>query len=258
MAIVNSARKRLDELTPLFGHLVVDECHRVPSTLFTETVQEFPAKYMLGLSATPYRRDGLGKLIGWYLGLHRVAVDTATLKKTGAILRPEIITRSTDFMYRYDDNYQGMVSALVEDSNRNRLIAADIRAHQAEKGGLSLVVSDRTAHLEALAEIAGIGCILTGKIPAGKRRKIVEGLEKGEIPVLFSTLSLIGEGFDCPAMDALFLTSPIKFEGRLRQVVGRVLRPAEDKEPLVFDYEDIKIPLLARQARSRQQVFATM
>ena len=59
--------------------------------------------------------------------------------------------------------------------------------------------------------------------------------------MLFSTLALIGEGFDCPDMDALFLSTPIKFSGRLKQVVGRVLRPAEGKEPLVYDYTDSNV-----------------
>lgn len=106
IGVVNSVRANLEKLTNLFGHLVVDECHRLPSTLFTETVSAFPAKYMLGLSATPYRRDGLDKLIGWYLGQHRVTVDAAVLRQVGAVLRPKIIARETGFDFWYQDNYQ--------------------------------------------------------------------------------------------------------------------------------------------------------
>jgi superfamily II DNA or RNA helicase len=86
----------------------------------------------------------------------------------------------------------------------------------------------------------------------------VEQVAGGDIRVLFSTLSLIGEGFDCPGMDALFLASPVKFSGRLKQVVGRVLRPAEGKEPLVFDYHDIRAGVLSHQWRSRQKEFQRM
>lgn len=258
VAIVNTARKRLAELPRHFGHLVVDECHRVPSSLFTETVSAFDCRYMLGLSATPYRRDGLDPLIAWYLGEHRVTVETATLHKSGAILRPRIIGRETRFDYKFKDDYAQMVTALTEDPERNKMIAADI-FKQSKQGGLALVVSDRVAHLGALAILSNTEHrILTGKTSPKKRREIVNALSGGEVRVLFSTISLIGEGFDCPGMDALFLASPIKFSGRLKQVVGRVLRPVVGKEALVYDYTDVKIGVLRHQAICRQNIFREM
>ncbi len=259
VGIVNSVRAHLHKLTDKFGHLVVDECHRVPSTMFTETVSAFPAKYMLGLSATPYRRDGLDKLIGWYIGSHRVSVNTAILQQVGAVLRPKIISRETNFNYSYNDDYSTMVSALVNDEERNDLIAGDIE-DQAEQGGLSLVVSDRTEHLKTLEAMTGLtgSAILTGKTPAKQRKQIVADLHGGKVRILFSTLSLIGEGFDCPNMDCLFLTTPIKFSGRLTQTVGRVLRPAEGKIPTVYDYIDTRVGLLKHQARARQKIYNEM
>ena len=254
IATVQTCRKRLPELVPHFGQLVVDECHRVPSSTFSETVSAFDCRYMLGLSATPYRRDGLGKLINWSLGVHHVVVDTKVLHDTGAVLKPRIVKRETDFRYKYKDDYPAMISALVEDADRNSMIADDV-VRQAEGGGLALVVSDRVQHLEELAALTGSGSILTGKTPAKKRREIVKALEAGKVPILFSTLSLIGEGFDSSGLDSLFLTTPIKFEGRLRQVVGRVLRPAEDKQPIVYDYTDSSVGILANQAKHRQKVY---
>ncbi len=258
VGIVNSVKKTLPGLVNRFGHLVVDECHRVPSSLFSEAVTAFPAKYALGLSATPYRRDGLHQLISWFIGLHKQTVEMSTLHHVGAVLRPKIITKATDFRWRYDDDYQAMISALVNDQARNYMIASDIR-EQAGQGGLSLVVSDRLVHLETLAQMAGVeNAVLTGKTPAKKRQEIVARVAGGEVPVLFSTLSLIGEGFDCPAMDSLFLASPIKYSGRLIQTVGRVLRPVEGKEPLVFDYNDVGVGILNHQWKHRQKVFAGM
>ena len=258
IGIVNSVRANLDKLTPCFGHLVVDECHRVPSTLFTETVSAFPTRYSLGLSATPYRRDGLDKLIGWFVGQHRVTVDVAILRQVGAILRPKVIIRETEFRYPFNDDYSRMVSTLTEDPARNQMIVADIE-QQAKQDGLALVVSDRTEHLSTLAGKVKVPArVLTGKTPKKQRKAIVEDLANGKISVLFSTLSLIGEGFDCPALDSLFLASPIKFSGRLKQVVGRVLRPAEGKIPMVYDYVDSKVGLLGYQAKARQKVYSTM
>ena len=68
VALVQSLYKRADEIAPRIGHLVVDECHRAPSRTFTEAVTAFDSKFMLGLSATPWRRDRLSKLIFWHLG----------------------------------------------------------------------------------------------------------------------------------------------------------------------------------------------
>lgn len=258
VGIINTIKKHLDTLPQHFGHLVVDECHRVPSSLFSESVAAFDTRYMLALSATAYRRDGLDKLIGWFMGTRKIPVEISTLHQVGAVLRPKVIKRETDFCYHYRDDYQSMISALVEDPNRNRMIASDVRL-QAQNGGLSLVVSDRVAHLEELAELSNTDhAILTGKASLKKRREIVEGLAGGHVPVLFSTLSLIGEGFDCPSMDSLFITTPIKFSGRLKQVVGRVLRPEEGKEALVYDYVDARVGVLKHQAKSRQRVFDGM
>jgi superfamily II DNA or RNA helicase len=102
IAIVNTARRRLAELPPFFGHLIVDECHRVPASLFTEVVRGFDTYYMLGLSATAYRReDGLTPLIYFYMGdlVHRV--DPVKLAESGAVLKPEFIQKPTAFKYGF-------------------------------------------------------------------------------------------------------------------------------------------------------------
>ena len=259
VGIVNTVKKHLEDLSPRFGHLVVDECHRVPSGMFTETVRAFPARYMLGLSATPYRRDGLGRIIGWYMGMYPVTVDAAVLKTTGSVLRPEIIKRVTDFRYQYRNDYPKMISALVKDPVRNQVIASDID-RRVQGGKLALVCSDRVAHLEGLADLCGAGSqVLTGKTPAKKRQEIVAALDSGEVKVLFSTLALIGEGFDCPSMDSLFLATPIKFKGRLIQTMGRVLRPGDGgKAPVIYDYQDMKVGVLRAQALHREKIYQTM
>ncbi len=80
-------------------------------------------------------------------------------------------------------------------------------------------------------------------------------MHAGRVPVLIATLQLIGEGFDCPGLSTLVLATPIKFEGRLMQVVGRIMRPAEGKEALVLDYVDEQVPVLRRSAAARREIF---
>ena len=259
IAIVNSARRRLDELAPLFGHLVVDECHRVPASLFTEVVTAFASRFSLGLSATAFRSDGLTDLIHYYLGVHRHQVDPGKLYRSGAVLQPRFIQRHTSFRYGYRGNYQRLIKALAADKNRNDLIVDDIVSELDEDTGTILVVSDRVAHCQQLSDMLAAknitAMLLTGRLPQDKRGRLVQDIRQGTVKVVISTLQLIGEGFDCPSLTTLFLTTPIKFSGRVLQVVGRILRPAAGKIPKVFDYVD-PIKVLRSSALHRQNLFA--
>lgn len=258
IAIVNSARNRLDELPAHFGQLCVDECHRVPASLFTEVVSAFDCRYLLGLSATAFRRDGLTKLIYMHLGDRAFKVESHDLHESGAVLKPEFIQRPTEFRYVYRGNYQALMKSLTGNTARNQLIVADILKERAASPGIILVVSDRVKHCEELAAmLEKQGCpnaVLTGKLPAEQRTALVEAIRQGEIKVLISTVQLIGEGFDCPDLSTLFLTTPIKFTGRLLQVVGRVLRPAHGKQARVYDYVD-PVGVLSSSAQSRWLTF---
>ncbi len=256
VCMVQTLLKHLDTLPEHFGHLVVDECHRIPSSTFSECVKAFDARYLLGLSATPFRRDGLGKLIYWTLGDLVHKVDSDLLRDSGAVLKPEIVTRETDFSYDYRDDYTGMVSALTENQERNAFIAKDIAGNMNGKGS-ALVVSDRVEHLRTLAGMVNAQnmAVLTGQTPARDRERIVMELEQGNIRVLFSTVQLIGEGFDAAGLTDLYLTTPVKFKGRLLQVVGRILRPKDGKKPRIFDYQDVRQPVLRAQAKTRNRIF---
>lgn len=263
IAIVNTTRNHLAELPGCFGHLVVDECHRVPASLFTGVVKSFDSRYMLGLSATAYRReDGLTRLIYLYMGDRSHQVNPEELTSSGAVLKPEFIQRHTDFSYGFRGDYQALLKALTRDDNRNHLIVSDIQAAVQSEAGTILVVSDRVAHCERLgAHLSTSGIetrILTGRLPAEKRAEIVELVRQGKIKVLISTLQLVGEGFDADGLTTLFLTTPIKFSGRLRQVVGRILRPAAGKQPKVVDYIDYKIGVLRASARERQRTYVNL
>ena len=261
VGIVNSIYPIAEEIREHIGHLVIDECHRCPSRTFTAAVSAFDCKYMLGLSATPYRRDGLTKLIGWHLG-RKVEVKQADLTDADIILDVEVVHRDTMFTSFYDasEEYTRVLSELTEDEDRNQLIAKDVIREATNGGGICLVLTDRREHCSALAELispSGIEtAILTGEVSNGSRRDIVERLSAGTIKVLVATGQLIGEGFDCKGLSTLFLATPIKFDGRLTQYLGRVLRPAPGKDKAkVYDYCDVHVGVLAASARARQQVY---
>ena len=262
VAIVNTARKRVQELVPHFGHLVVDECHRVPATLFTDVVANFDCHYLLGLSATAFRSDdGLTRLIYYFMGDRIHKVDQGELQATGAVVKPQVIHQPTRFSYHYRGDYQALIKALTRHEGRNMQIVGDIVKVVAEPDpGIALVVSDRVSHCELLSRLLaerGVRVeMLTGQLSAERRTEIVESVREGRLQVLVATLQLISEGFDCPGLSTLFLTTPITFEGRLLQVIGRIMRPAANKQARVFDYVDEDVRALNRSANIRKRVLA--
>jgi superfamily II DNA or RNA helicase len=264
VGIINSIYPIAGSLKNHFGHIVVDECHRCPSRTFTEAVTSFDCRYMLGLSATPYRRDGMTKLIGWHLG-RTIAVNQSDLTENDIIQNVEVVVRETAFVTDYDASaeYSQMLSELTEDDSRNRLIVGDIIKEASNGGGVCLVLSDRKEHCHALQDMLskqGMNAdVLTGSVCNGERKTIVERLHAGKVKVLIATGQLIGEGFDCKALSTLHLACPIKFSGRLIQYLGRVMRPAPGKNHArIYDYCDLHIGVLAASARARQQVYRSI
>jgi len=152
-----------------------------------------------------------------------------------------------------------MLSELTQDPARNALIAADVAREAEIGGGVCLVLSDRKAHVEALVELLaerGVeAAMLTGAQGNSERQNVVEALNSGKTQVLVATGQLIGEGFDCWELSTLFLATPIRFNGRLLQYLGRVLRPAPGKDKAkVYDYVD-PVGVLENAARARARVY---
>ncbi|MDJ0783349.1 MAG: DEAD/DEAH box helicase [Desulfosarcinaceae bacterium] len=264
VALVQSLYKCADEIASHVGHLIVDECHRAPSRTFTEAVTAFDCRYMLGLTATPWRRDRLSKLIFWHLGDVHHQVQSEELVAKGHILSARVIWRPTAFEPFYDpvNEYSKMLAELTSDDMRNRGIVSDIDAVvRSGAGGICLVLSDRKKHCDVLKGLLkyrhGIeAALLTGDLNTDQRKSVLERLRAGKEKVVVATGQLIGEGFDCPDLATLFLATPIRFSGRLIQYLGRILRPAEGKvAATVYDYVDIKVPALVNGAEARRRVY---
>ncbi len=155
MGMVQTLAKCAGQVAPHIAHLIVDECHRCPSRTFTEAVSAFDSRFMLGLSATPWRRDGLSRLIYWYVGDVAHQVDAVALVKAGHVLPADVVWRKTDFEPTFDPSteYSKMLSELTRDPARNALIADDVAREAGNGGGVLLVLSDRKAHCETLVEL---------------------------------------------------------------------------------------------------------
>ena len=245
VAIVNSLYKRVNEVKDHIGFFIVDECHRTPSRTFIEAASAFDCRFMLGLSATPYRRDKLTQVIGFYMGALLISISPQELQKKSRIMRARVVVRRTEFDYDYvaDEDYQAMMTLLTEDIGRTELIATDASNHSKKYKGVGLVISDRKDHCKAiynrLKQMNVNVRMLTGDVPNKERKAITEELTQGNIKVLVATAQLIGEGFDLKQLSALFLTMPVKFTGRIKQYVGRILRTDKEKnDAIIYDYVD--------------------
>jgi len=251
-----------------YGLVIVDECHHLPAAAYTDAVQRIPARHWLGLTATPYRRDQLDELIHTQLGpmRHRfTAPGSDTLDHQLAPRpRPMLTVHNTGYHYvgPADPQAPGGMAAiyrdLVNDDARLAQIVRDVLDANS-RGRHCLVLTQWTRHVERLvARLVEHGTdpvVLRGGLSAAARKTAMErlGAPTEAHPLLaVATGPYAGEGFDCPALDTLFLASPIAQRGTLIQYVGRVLRRSPGKLTAeVHDYHDIHVGVLASSLAKR-------
>jgi superfamily II DNA or RNA helicase len=263
VGMVQTLYKCAEDVFEYMGHIIVDECHRCPSRTFTAAVSAFDSRYMLGLSATPYRRDRLTKVIYFYLGDRVAEIGQDELTRTGAILpfRVKWVETAFDTMLDASNDYSRVLCELTEDAGRNALICSETARQARNGGGISLILSDRKAHCERLRAILGRdygikATVLTGALGKRERERVVSELHAGRCKVLIATGQLIGEGFDLPELGTVILGTPIRFHGRVIQSIGRALRPFDGQtEALVVDFLDGRVGVLAASARRRAAVY---
>lgn len=249
------------EIRSEFGFVIVDECHRTPSRTFTDALGSISCALTLGLTATPFRRDGLTQMIEWYCGSIRFSIEKERLIDEGHVMQPKFIIKSTDYMTDFTAyQYTKMLSELTQDKKRNRLIVKEmVKVIKQTPDFCGVVLTDRKEHCGTLFKMfkkKGIDvCLLTGDIKGLDRTKAIDHMNEGG-QLMVATGQLIGEGFDCKNLNALVLASPIKFSGRVIQYAGRIMRPAKGKEqPIVYDFADWSVPVLAKSAQSRIRTY---
>ncbi len=265
MAQSLARRENLAESTSGYGLVIVDECHHVPAVTFERVVRQIAMRHWPGLTATPYRRDHLEKLITMYCGpeRHRMTSDEAEDLRVERVL----VTHVTEHEQAPSDDVgiQEIFSAIVEDDERSRQICGDIAA-AVGYGRNCMVLTQRTEHLERLRrEVQALGIesvVMRGGM--GKKARAAASADMqakasaGGL-VLLATGSFLGEGFDFPQLDTLFLAFPLAFKGRIVQYVGRVLRPTASKSRVeVHDYVDINVPVLARMHAKRLPAYSSL
>jgi superfamily II DNA or RNA helicase len=218
------------------------------------------ARYVVGLTATPTRKDGHHPIIYMQCGPIRFNMSARTMTEATPF-EHKVIPRHTDFRMpaeMTDVTIQDVYAALVSDSARNAMIAGDLR-RALEAGRSPLLLTGRKEHLHVFAaDVEGFArhiFVLKGGMGKKQRRTTAEALAavpETEGRVIIATGSYIGEGFDDARLDTLFLATPISWKGTLQQYVGRLHRLHDGKRVVqVYDYVDPNVPMLARMYERR-------
>ena len=230
-----------------FGLVIVDEAHHVPASTFNRVLLSMPARYRLGLTATPKRNDGLTDFLYWHFGAVLESIETNDLAKKGHVVTPRVEWMNTDWEGPSKKlEWPLFINRMTKDGDRNFQILQ--RVEQAVNDGRQiLVLSDRVQHCEEMAVALrqrGIKAqALVGKLTKKARAAIIESTQSGETRVLTAT-TIADEGLDLPTLDTVVLCTPTKAMGRVQQRVGRIMRPSSNKkEPLIIDVVDLPRPL---------------
>jgi len=251
-----------------YGHVIVDECHHIPAFTFERVIRQAKAKYVLGLTATPIRKDGHHPIIIMQCGPIRVRIRPNDIVDRQSF-RQKVIMRTTGFTVRAPaaaaPSIQDIYAALINDVARNELILGDIK-EALKCGRCPLVLTERTEHLEYLAaELRrSVGHVIVMRGGMGKKQRAAVLDQFNSVPaqeerVILATGRYAGEGFDDARLDTLFLTMPISWRGTLQQYVGRLHRARAGKhEVRVYDYVDQQVPVLMRMLTKRLKGYRAM
>ena len=250
-----------------YGQVIVDECHHISAFTFEQVMRQVKAKYVVGLTATPTRKDGHHPIIYMQCGPARFSMSARAMTETNPF-EHRVIPRHTDFQMPpelAEVTIQDVYGALSNDVLRNEMITRDIvSAIEARRS--PLLLTGRTEHLQYFAAKLNGAVkhvfVLKGGMGKKQRRQIAEAMAvvpDGESRVILATGSYIGEGFDDARLDTLFLAMPISWKGTLQQYVGRLHRLHDTKRVVqVYDYVDNGVPMLARMYERRTKGYSAI
>ncbi len=246
-----SRRGEVDPIVETYGQVIVDECHHVGAVSFDAILRSAKARYVLGLTATPIRRDGQQPIIFMQCGPTRHTAARAEGAPRDLEVVPRV--RAAPIVVAAEAGIQEVFRQLATDVQRTAAIAEEV-VGAFSRGRKVLVLTERTEHLDSLsAALEGSVSpllILHGRMSAKQRlalTKALDGLAQDAPRVLLATGKLVGEGFDHPPLDTLVLAMPISWKGTLQQYAGRLHREHADKTDVqIIGFVDTGHPALVR------------
>lgn len=265
IAVMQSLSRQGDvnPLVEAYGQVIVDECHHIGAASFDAILKRTKAKFVLGLTATPIRRDGQQPIIFMQCGpIRHTAVRAASAPHDLEVIPRSRLERID---LAADAGIQDVFRHLANDLARTLAIAQEVRA-AFDSGRKVLVLTERTAHLDAIASVlSGMVptlFVLHGRMSKKQRSALIADLDAlpPETPrILPATGKLVGEGFDHPPLDTLVLAMPISWKGALQQYAGRLHREHASKTDVrILDFVDTGHPALLRMWDKRQRGYKAM
>jgi superfamily II DNA or RNA helicase len=258
-----SRQGEVNSLVENYGHVIVDECHHVGAASFDAILKQAKAKYVLGLTATPIRRDGQQPIIFMQCGPTRHIAAIPTGAPHDLAVTPCTLHSRIDLPQ--EAGIQDVFRHLAVDQARTDAIAAEV-VNAYGQGRKVLVLTERTEHLDAIQTALGSKVpslfVLHGRIAKKQRATLI--VELNALPpdaprVLLATGKLVGEGFDHPPLDTLVLAMPVSWKGTLQQYAGRLHREHATKTDVrIIDFVDTGHPALLRMWDKRQRGYRAM
>jgi len=262
-SLLNKKDNSVDPLVQDYGQIIIDECHHISSPRFEMVLNEVRAKYVLGLTATPERQDGHQKIVFMLAGpiRHKVKPDHAEKFEQQVIVsqlyhKPPVQLTNSENRPHIAEVYRW----LAANNERTQKIVDDVTVKISE-GKHPMVLTERREHAELINRLLIKNkidtVILKGGMPAKERKAANEKLL--ETQVVVATGKYVGEGFDLPRLDTLFLAMPIAWKGSLAQYAGRIHRESDGKDQVtIIDYVDSSLPMLERMFRKREKGYKAM
>lgn len=251
-------REDLKEFMKDYGVVIVDEAHHIAAQSFESVIKCVDSRYLYGLSATPERKDGYTPLIRMRLG--SVIYEHQETQAEAVLLPQYFYPRFTNYAeFAKENTYTAHIDSLLNNNERNTQILNDI-IENFHLSRTCIVLTERIEHvhiLEKLLKENGINqesvFVLTGQEGRKANQSNIEIMRELKEPyILIATGKYVGEGFDLPQLDTIFLTLPISWKGRLRQYLGRLQRNVGDKDELrVYDYVDLGISMFGNMYQKR-------
>jgi len=281
IALLQTMRNLSDEeftmVNKMFGQILYDETHGCPATTYYELLGKLNMKRKYGFSATPYRDDGLTKVIFWATGpkIHTVSNKEAD----DHVLKPELEILKTKFTWPLiqSTDYSFCVSDLSIDKDRNKIITDHYNKHEefhtkqtvflctlrsqiyklwsdlGKKGGVLISPLDKDTKLKLAQDLklTKVQIKAFNKFSGKKNRNaVIQGLRDGTITQVFSTYALFNKGIDIDRLEILYMCGPFRSRTRILQSRGRIVRKrvdGVDKSPKIIHVFDERIGLFKNQ-----------
>ncbi|HDM78552.1 MAG TPA: hypothetical protein ENG51_19130, partial [Deltaproteobacteria bacterium] len=257
LAHTSGVTKKIKAIRNKFGLVVIDDCNYCPARFFSNVVSQFNSLYTLGLAGSTTRKDGLSRLMYYYVGDIIHTIDRERVLEDRSLVKADIKVRETPFHFPYSSqrDFPALMESLMQDQERLKLIASDVKREFDNGSTPILVLSGGSLQSQNLSEILltiGIKFRTVDVKASHEELKSVEAeFNKGHIPLLLAPLNVISKSFMPTSVSVLFLITPVYFKGELAEFLKSLNSGNPRSRVKIYDYVDTQVGILKNYFRIR-------